>query len=77
MRSCLTFFLSLYIDFAFGSVELWKGRVKGLEHYAWHLYERPQLFRYVHRKLMATLTLMTNPPFYDDDNKLNFYPLAV
>jgi len=41
----------------------------GLEHYAWHLDED--------RKLAATLTLMTNPPSCDDDNKLNFHLLAM
>ena len=42
---------------------------EGLEHYVLHLYED--------RKLIATLTLMINPPSCDDDNKLNSHLLAI
>src|SRR4051794_844473 len=49
-------------------------RREGLEHY---LYEDRNFLGAAHRKLIATLTLMINPQSCDDDNKLNFHPLAI
>src|SRR5271169_4370571 len=50
---------------------------RGLEHFPRHLYEDRNFLGGAHRKLTATLTIRTNPPFYDDDNKLNFHLLTI
>jgi hypothetical protein len=50
---------------------------KDLEGYAWCLYEDRNFFGAAVGKLTATLIIGTNPPSYDDDNKLNFHLLSV
>jgi hypothetical protein len=46
---------------------------RGLKHYAWHLYGHRNFLDTFPRKSIATSNIITNPPSYNDDNKLNFH----
>jgi hypothetical protein len=50
---------------------------RGLEHNARHLYGTRNFLGALHRNLVATFRIKTNPPSYDDDNELNFHRIIL